>query len=231
MTRLNEFGQPIGPPLPEWKEAEVPPENTMVGLHTSLSPLNCEHHGEDLFESFACDQAGKNWTYLPYGPFKDRAEFKSWLEATSLAGDPRLYVVIARGQSQAVGLLAWMNIQRDVGSVEIAHVHFSPLLQRRPAATEAVYLLIKEAFNRGYRRCEWKCDSLNAASKTAAERFGFQFEGRFRNARVYKGRSRDTDWYSIIDSEWPRLNKRFQDWLSPENFDAKGQQRKRLREL
>src|SRR5262249_40503702 len=130
-----------------------------------------------------------------------------------------------------LGVASYLRIDRNVGSIEVGHLRFSPLLQRSPASTEAMYLMMQRAFALGYRRYEWKCDALNGPSRAAAERLGFVFEGIFRQAWVYKGRNRDTAWLSILDGEWPRLDAGFRRWLDPSNFDAAGEQRRRLAEL
>jgi RimJ/RimL family protein N-acetyltransferase len=227
--RTNEWGQPIGDSLSHWKEPPSPLGQVICGRYGRLEPLEISRHTPELFEALSLDREGRSWTYLPYGPFSKLADYQSWLQTTAAAGDPFFYVIRELPSQKILGIFALMHIQRDVGSIEVGHVHFSPLLQKTRIATEAIYLLIKSIFDLGYRRCEWKCDSLNEASKKAAERFGFQFEGRFRNARIYKGRTRDTDWYSIIDREWPRLAQAFESWLSPENFDETGRQRGALK--
>ncbi|HYW50073.1 MAG TPA: GNAT family protein, partial [Gemmatimonadaceae bacterium] len=145
--------------------------------------------------------------------------------------DPLCFAVIDAASSAAVGIASYMRIAPEQGSLEVGHINFSPALQRTPVATEAMYLMMRHAFELGYRRYEWKCDALNAPSRAAAQRLGFAFEGVFRNALVYKGRNRDTAWYSIIDSEWPAVRSAFERWLGPENFDAHGAQRVQLRWL
>jgi RimJ/RimL family protein N-acetyltransferase len=170
------------------------------------------------------------WTYLPYGPFADAAAYRNWLAAHAGAVDPRFFTVVAAGtQAGVVSLLA---IEPAHGTIEIGHVWFGPALQRTPAATEAIFLLARYAFDElGYRRLEWKCNALNAASRRAAERFGFRYEGTFAQHRVYKGRNRDTAWFAITDGRWPRLRAAFVAWLAPENFDAAGRQRQSLADL
>jgi len=185
----------------------------------------------DLFAAGRVDADGRTWTYLPYGPFATEQDYRVWLRATCLGLDPLFYVVIDSARKQATGVAAYMRIQPASGSIEVGHVHFSPLLQRTPAATEAMYLMMRRAFEFGYRRYEWKCDSLNGASRRAAQRLGFSFEGIFRQAAVYKGRSRDTAWYSVIDRDWPPLAQAFEAWLAPGNFDHEGRQRISLTEL
>jgi RimJ/RimL family protein N-acetyltransferase len=171
------------------------------------------------------------WTYLPYGPFETRESFGGWLTEVASGADPMFFVIVDRRANRAVGLASYLRIAAASGSIEVGHLCYSPSLQRTPAATEAMFLMMKSAFELGYRRYEWKCDALNARSRAAAQRLGFSFEGLFRQATVYKGRSRDTAWYSVIDREWPALQKAFLQWLDPSNFDPSGAQRWRLGEL
>ena len=154
-----------------------------------------------------------------------------WLSENCLGNDPLFFTVIDRAGDQPAGLVSYLRITPGAGSIEVGHIHYSPRLQRSRAATEAMFLLMQWAFESGYRRYEWKCDALNAASRAAAQRLGLSFEGIFRQATVYKGRNRDTAWYAAIDGEWPALRQAFQVWLAPANFDSKGQQRTRLSDL
>ncbi len=168
------------------------------------------------------------WTYLFSGPFATFAEYERWLAERGPGTDPLFQVFVSATTGTAVGLGAFMRIDPAAGSLEVGHIAMSPLLQRSPAATEAMYLMMRHAFELGYRRYEWKCDALNERSRRAAERLGFTFEGLFRQAIVYKGRNRDTAWYSIIDSEWPLVREAFERWLDRSNFDASGKQRASL---
>jgi len=148
------------------------------------------------------------------------------------ADDPLFHTIVDLATGKAVGVATFMRIDRASGVIEVGNINYSPLLQRTPAATEAMFLMMRRVFEElGYRRYEWKCDSLNAPSRAAALRLGFQFEGIFRQAVVYKGRNRDTAWFSIIDSEWPSLKRAYEQWLGPENFDAEGRQKRKLAEL
>jgi RimJ/RimL family protein N-acetyltransferase len=170
------------------------------------------------------------WTYLPDGPFADVAAYREWLEAASGSADPHFYTVVADGRP--AGVVSLLAIEPAHGTIEIGHVWFGPALQRTPAATEAIFLLARHAFDDlGYRRLEWKCNALNAASRRAAERFGFRYEGTFAQHRVFKGRNRDTAWFAITDAAWPPIRAGFQAWLAPENFDADGRQRRSLGDL
>jgi RimJ/RimL family protein N-acetyltransferase len=153
------------------------------------------------------------------------------VKAVCLGDDPLFFAIVDAKTGRAVGLASYLRIDPRVGSIEVGHLRFSSLLQRTPAATEAMALMMRRAFELGYRRYEWKCDALNAPSRAAAERLGFEFEGIFRQARLNKGRNRDTAWFSILDREWPALRPAFERWLDPANFDANGKQRARLSEL
>jgi RimJ/RimL family protein N-acetyltransferase len=171
------------------------------------------------------------WTYLAYGPFASLTSYREWMQSVCKANDPLFFAVIDLKSRQPVGVASYLRIDPAVGSIEVGHLAYSPLLQRTPAATESMFLMMRQAFQLGYRRYEWKCDALNAPSRSAAERLGFTFEGIFRQATIYKQRNRDTAWYSIIDTEWPRLETAFQWWLDPANFDAQGKQQIRLSDL
>ena len=200
----------------------------MVGRWCRVEPLAPARHAENLFAAYALDREGRGWTYFPYGPFDDRPAFRAWLDDMATKDDPLFHAIVDES-GQAVGLAALMRISPDTGSIEVGHVHFSPRLQQKRAATEAMYLMMRRAFDElGYRRYEWKCDSLNEPSKRAAERLGFTYEGTFRQHIVCKGRNRDTAWYSIVDSEWPAIRNALEAWLEPGNFDAAGRQRKGL---
>ena len=228
----NSLGQPIGFPLPDWQPRPAPPRTAMTGRLCRLEPLDPERHAAALFDANALDRDGRNWTYFGYGPFATLGEYRRWMDATCLGTDPLFHAIIDAASGRPVGVASYLRIEPRVGVIEVGHIHYSPLLQRDPAATEAMYLMMRRVFDElGYRRYEWKCDSLNAPSRTAAERLGFRFEGIFRQATVYKLRNRDTAWFSILDGEWPPLRTSFERWLSPDNFDAAGKQRRRLQEL
>lgn len=203
----------------------------MNGRFCRLERLKTKDHAEALWEAMALDAGGKMWTYLPYGPFPSAETYTTWLDDMSQRSDPFFHAIIDLATQRPVGVASYLRIDPPNGVIEVGHLQFSPLLQRSPAATEAMYLMMERAFALGYRRYEWKCDALNAPSRSAALRLGFSFEGLFRQAVVVKGRNRDTAWYSVIDGEWPALRKAFQRWLVPENFDEDGMQRERLSEL
>ena len=223
-----EIPPPVGPPLPGWQPRPRPPRTSMVGRYCRLEPLDPTRHATALFEAFRLDTQGLDWTYLPYGPFVDASAFRTWLDAVATTDDP-LFFTILDERGVPVGLASYLRITPDTGTIEVGHIHYSPPLQRSRAATETMYLMMRRAFDElGYRRYEWKCDSLNAPSRRAADRLGFVYEGTFRKHTIYKGRSRDTAWYSIIDDEWPALRSAFEKWLEPGNFDAGGRQRATL---
>jgi RimJ/RimL family protein N-acetyltransferase len=228
VQRINSFGQPIGPALPGWRPPPRPARTVLEGRFCRVEPLDLERHARQLHEANSLDPEGRMWTYLFSGPFASFEEYHAWLEPRPAGEDPLFFAFVDAARGQAVGLGSYLRIEPAHGSVEVGHLQFSPLLQRSPAATEAMYLMMRNAFELGYRRYEWKCDALNAASRRAAERLGFKFEGIFRQAIVYKGRSRDTAWFSVIDTEWPALDAAFRAWLDPANFDAEGLQRRKL---
>ncbi len=230
--RRNEFGQPIGVPLPEWSPRPLPPRTPIEGRFCRVEPLDPERHAADLFAANSEDAEGRNWTYLPYGPFPAFDLFLGWVAAACRSNDPLRHAIVDARTGRAVGVASLMRIDPAAGVIEVGGITYSPRLQRKPAATEAMYLLMRRVFDElGYRRYEWKCDSLNAPSRGAAQRLGFRFEGLFRQATVYKGRNRDTAWFSILDSEWPALRAAFERWLDPANFDAEGRQRASLASL
>jgi RimJ/RimL family protein N-acetyltransferase len=232
MTEIkNHLRQPVGESLPAWTARLRPEPIAFKGRTVHVGPLNPARHARALFAAFAEDTTGAGWTYLPYGPFESNAAFDAWLESVAVKSDPLFFTIVPNGGSPA-GLAALQRVDTANGVVEVGNVRFAPSLSRSVAATEAMYLLMRHVFDDlGYRRYEWKCDSLNAASRAAAERLGFRYEGLFRQAIIYKSRNRDTAWYSIVDREWPALKARFERWLAPGNFDDSGHQRKRLRNI
>jgi RimJ/RimL family protein N-acetyltransferase len=194
-----------------------------------LEPLSPDRHVTDLYEAFSRDSDGAMWTYLPVGPFATKAAYEDWIRDIVTKTDPQFYAIIDSASGKAVGSASLMRIVPQHGCIEVGHLAFSPLLQRTTAATEAMYLMMRRAFELGYRRYEWKCHSLNYPSRAAAERLGFEFEGIFRQAVVVKGHNRDTAWYSIVDTEWPQRKLAFEKWLDPANFDSSGRQLTKLR--
>jgi len=225
---VNSADPPVGPALPGWRPPDRPQHTVLQGRYCHLEPLDADRHAADLHAANSLDHEGRMWTYLSSGPFATLAEYTGWLEAREDSLDPLFFTIVDEAAGRATGLASYLRIDTTHGVIEVGHLAFSPLLQRTRAATEAMYLMTKHAFELGYRRYEWKCDALNSASCRAAERLGFRFEGTFRQAVVYKGRNRDTAWYSIIDSEWPARRAAFEAWLDPQNFDADGRQCRRL---
>jgi RimJ/RimL family protein N-acetyltransferase len=224
-SRINSLGQPIGGVLDGWTSARSPGRIDLRGRTCFLTPADPEKHAESLWDAIQQDSDGRMWTYLSYGPFCDFTAYKTWMTETCLGRDPLFFAIVETASKRAIGLSSYLRIAPEFGVIEVGHLQFTPLLQRTTAATEAMFLMMEHAFeDLGYRRYEWKCDALNAPSRHAAERLGFQFEGVFRQATHYKGRNRDTAWYSILDSEWPRLRAQFIGWLDETNFDAQGNQ-------
>ncbi|ETI30534.1 hypothetical protein F442_20766 [Phytophthora nicotianae P10297] len=229
-TTVNKFGQPVGFALSDWSPPPFPPHKTLMGRYCHLEPLIADCHAQELWAVQSDDLSGARWTYLPGGPFNFFSEFEKWCLDGEHARDPQFYAIMVDGH--AVGVTAYLRIVPNHGAIEIGHVYYSSLLAKTRAATEAMYLLADNAFKLGYRRYEWKCDSLNQPSRNAAARLGFTYEGTFRQLVVYKGRNRDTSWFSIIDVDWNRgLKKAFEKWLERSNFDADGQQKLKLSEL
>jgi RimJ/RimL family protein N-acetyltransferase len=193
--------------------------------------LDIARHAADLYRANAEDTEGRMWTYLAYGPFNSQDSYVNWMRQVCSGDDPLFHAVIDGPTNRAVGVASYLRIDPANGSIEVGHIAYAPCLQRTPAATEAMVLMMQRAFELGYRRYEWKCDALNAPSRAAAQRLGLSFEGVFRQASVYKGRNRDTAWYAAIDQDWPALQAAFLRWLDPTNFDANGRQRTRLSDL
>lgn len=227
---INKHDQPVGAALKNWQPSARPQRTVMIGHFCRLEPLMPELHGGQLFEAFAKDD-GSNWTYLPYGPFDSFEQFNQWLLENGCGDDPQFYAVVDNNTDQAVGLASYLRIEPETGVIEVGHIHFSPLIQRTSLATETMFLMMQRVFDElGYRRYEWKCDNCNGPSKQAALRLGFSFEGVFRQATMYKGRNRDTAWFSMLDGEWPELKLKYQRWLSVDNFDRHGQQKNALQD-
>jgi RimJ/RimL family protein N-acetyltransferase len=230
MSTTNSFGQPIGEPV-DWQPAVAPVRSPITGNHCRLEPAVPERHAGALWKAQRRDPDGRLWTYLPYGPFRDENDYRAWMEETCVGLDPLFMAIAPREADGAAGVASYLNVVPGVGTIEIGHLYFSPLLQRTCAATEAIFLMVRNAFELGFRRVEWKCDALNAPSRAAAARFGFRYEGTFRQHYVVKGRNRDTAWFSIVDGEWPGLRAAFERWLDPANFDENGRQRVSLSNL
>ncbi|GMF21595.1 unnamed protein product [Phytophthora fragariaefolia] len=229
-TTTNEFGQPVGFSMEIWSPPPFPPSKTLTGQYCRLEPLKASLHAKDLWAALSEDPSGARWTYMPYGPFATFDKFEKWCMDGETASDPQFYAIVVNGHVE--GFTSYLRIVPSQGVIEVGHIFYSPKLARTRAATEAMYLLAANAFELGYRRYEWKCDSLNAPSRSAAARLGFTYEGTFRQLIVYKGRSRDTSWFSIIDADWNGgLKNAFKRWLKLSNFDENGQQTLKLSEL
>ena len=227
----NALGQPVGFALHEWTPPPSPPREPMEGRYCRVEPLDSDAHAEALYAANSKDAERRMWTYLAYGPFASFERYRAWTEGASSGSDPLFHAIVDRKSGRAVGVASYLRIDARAGSIEVGHIAYSPLLQRTAAATEAMVLMMRRAFELGYRRYEWKCDALNAPSRAAAQRLGFSYEGVFRQATVVKGRNRDTAWYAVIDREWPALKSAFERWLDPGNFDTQGRQRVSLSSL
>lgn len=215
---------PLGDPVDGWEGAAVPSRVTLEGRYATLVPLDAAAHADELY---ACSTDPDVWAYLSYGPWSEPDTYRRALAQQQEQRDPLFFTVLVDGLPR--GVVSYLRIEARMGSIEIGHIWYSPLIQRSPATTEVTYLLARHAFeDLGYRRFEWKCNALNARSRAAAERFGFVYEGTHRQSMVVKGRNRDTAWYSMLDGEWPRVKAAFEAWLDPANFDADGTQRSPL---
>ena len=229
MTRVNSFGQPIGDAVDGWTTRPLPPHTPMQGRYCRLELLDADRHGAELYAEYAKAPDWRDWTYLPRGPFDTADAYIAWAREAAALNDPLEFVIIDQVTGKALGTAAHMRIDPANGVIEVGGIVYSPALKRTPAATEAIYLFMRRAFDElGYRRHEWKCDALHAGSRRAAERYGYSFEGIFRQAIIYNGRSRDTAWYAVTDKEWPAIRAAFESWLAPGNFDAQGLQRRTL---
>lgn len=218
--------------LNEWTPRQRPARAPIEGRHVRLEPLDPQRHGDGLFAASGTADAEDRFRYLFETAPDDRAAFQAWLEKAAASEDPLHFAVIDKASGRVGGRQSFMRMDTAHGVIEIGNILWNDPVSRRPAATEALYLFARHAFDGlGYRRFEWKCNDLNAPSKRAALRFGFTFEGVFRQHMVVKGLNRDTAWFSIIDREWPALRTAFEAWLAPENFDGEGRQKARLEEL
>jgi RimJ/RimL family protein N-acetyltransferase len=219
----------LGPKI-TFRPAQPPRREPLTGRYVRLEPVDPERHAADLFElSHGARGDPAIWIYMGYGPFADFVAFKSWVAERAASNDPLFYAVIDLATGKAAGMASFLRIVPADGVIETGHIWLTPILQRTRQATEAIFLMAKYAFDTlGNRRFEWKCNARNAPSRAAAKRFGFTFEGVFRQHMIVKGRNRDTAWYAMIDRDWPAIKAAFEAWLDPANFDAKGQQKKKL---
>jgi RimJ/RimL family protein N-acetyltransferase len=219
---------PLGREL-DWAPVERPARAPLRGSHVVLRPVSADD--ADALFTVSHEPAGDPaiWTYLPDGPYESAEALRAMLAWAEESDDPLFFTLAGLPGEVPLGIASYLRIAPGEGVIEIGHIWFGTPLQRTTAATEAIYLLARHVFDDlGYRRLEWKCNALNAASRRAAERFGFTFEGVFRNHMVVKGRNRDTAWYAITDDEWPAIRRGFDDWLAPENFDGDGRQKRSL---
>lgn len=220
-----------GDPVPDWQPAGALRAGRIEGQWCTLEAASVGDHAADLFSVFQSGGEANDWLYMGYGPFSEQSALEAWMQKTCLGDDPLFFTIRDNRSGRACGVASYLNIVPAMGTVEVGHIHFSPLIQQTPVATDAMYLMMRHAFEAGYRRYEWKCDSHNQRSRRAAQRFGFSYEGIFRQHFIVKGRNRDTAWYACIDSEWPDLKSAFEAWLDPDNFDAAGKQRQSLSSL
>ena len=219
----------LGPKI-RFKKAKLPSKKKLIGKYCFLEPINIQKHSKDLFDNFLKDKKNIIWTYLPYGPFKTYISFKKWLKSFCLKKDPFFYAIYSIKHEQYCGMASYLRITPEYGVIEVGHINYSPILQNTTEGTEAMYLMMKNAFKiLVNRRYEWKCNNLNIPSKNAAKRLGFKFEGVFRQMVITKGRSRDNAWYSIIDKEWKKLKIGYMRFLKPSNFDKNYKQFKKLK--
>ena len=219
----------FGAALPGWKVPPRPDGIVLEGAVVRLERMDPDLHAADLFR--AVSGHDDLWDYLPYGPFSSASAYHRWAKETASGTDPLFYVIRQMDSGHCGGVASYLRITPQSGSIEVGHINLAPELHRSRASTEAMFLMMDWAFANGYRRYEWKCDALNLPSRRAAQRFGFSFEGVFRQATIVKGRNRDTAWFSVIDGEWPALREAYRAWLDPRNFDAGGRQRESLSDL
>ena len=224
----DERGNPIGMPVDQ-RTVPAPPEAELQGRLVRLEPLDADEHTEGLFRAY--EGHDHLWTYMPHGPYATPHELRAWIESKQHRPDPMFFAIVDQVTGDPVGIASYMRIDPNARSIEVGWITYAPRLQRSAGATEAMFLMMDWAFRAGYRRYEWKCNALNMASRRAAQRLGFSYEGIFRQATVVKGRNRDTAWFAVIDAEWPALSEAYAAWLSPRNFDAAGRQKERLSDL
>ena len=211
-------------------KAKFPSKKKLIGKYCYLEPVNVKKHSKDLFKNFSKDKKGIDWIYMPRGPFKNKKSLKKYLKDKNLTGNPFFYTIYSKRSKTFCGLASYLRIKPQVGTIEVGYITYAKNLQKTVEATEAMFLMMKNAFDKlGYRRYEWKCDNLNKRSRKAALRLGFKFEGIFRQATIYKNRNRDTAWYSVIDKEWKKHKKRYLTFLKKSNFTDKLKQKRKLK--
>jgi len=225
MSKKPKLGFPV-----KFKKAKLPTKQRLVGKYSILEPIDVKKHAEDLYKNYSEDKKNLIWTYLPYGSFKNINLFKTWLRSFCLNNDPFFYVIYSKKHKTFCGMASYLRITPKHGNIEIGHINYSPLLQNTTEGTEAMYLMMKNAFDKlGHRRYEWKCNNLNLESQKAAKRLGFKFEGVFRQSFIVKKRNRDTAWFSIIDKEWAKYKKNYIRYLKNSNFNEELIQKKKLK--
>ena len=219
-------GEPVRTPPP----AVYPARRPLPGQRVRLEPLDPRHHAEELFQIGHSDDAAlRLWTYLPYGPFTDQSEMVAWVRSCAGMADPVFLAVRDTQTDRLMGMASFLEVRPAIGVIEIGHIWFAPPFQNTLQSTDALFVMMRHAMqDLEYRRLEWKCNALNNASRDAALRLGFRFEGVFYNHNIVKGNNRDTSWYSILDSEWPAVRNHLESWLDPDNFDSQGRQRSSL---
>ena len=212
-----------------FKKAKLPSKKKIIGKYSILEPININKHLKNLFNNFALDRTKTLWAYMPVGPFKNILSLKNYLINDKLTGNPFFYAIYSKRLKSFCGLATYLRIKPKIGTIEVGYITYAPNLQRTVEATEAMYLMMQNAFeNLGYRRYEWKCDNLNMKSKKSALRLGFKLEGVFRQATIYKKRNRDSAWFSIIDKEWKSRKKEYLEYLKRSNFDESLREYKKL---
>jgi RimJ/RimL family protein N-acetyltransferase len=219
----------LGHMVRDWEPPRRPDAEVLQGHHVRLERFHADRHAADLFRAYHGHDA--LWDYMPYGPFPSSAAYHRWGKDVASGADPYFYVLRDAASGRCGGVASYLRIAPEAGSIEVGHICLAPEIAQGSAWTEAMFLMLKWAFDAGYRRYEWKCNALNMPSRRAAQRLGFSYEGVFRQMSVVKGRNRDTAWFSVIDSEWPALQAAFEAWLAPANFDAAGRQKERLSDL
>lgn len=225
------MSKPVGFPVNDWVAPDAPTGEVLGGQYARLERLDAEAHVGDLFRANSENKVDRIWDYLPYGPFHAQATYHCWVREMSKLDDPFFYAIKDKDLGRFCGVASYQRIGPNAGTIEVGHINMARALQRTRAATEAMYLMMKWAFEAGFRWYEWKCDTLNVGSRRAAQRLGFSYEDVFRQATMYKGRNRGTAWFAAIDKEWPALEAAFQAWLNPKNFDETGRQIERLADL
>ncbi len=217
--------------LSTWTPRPRPSTEALEGRFVRLEKLDPARHADGLFDASAQPDGDQRFRWLPNLPPTDRAEFRRWVEQVAASEDPIFFAVIDKATGKVAGRQTFMRMDPANGVAEIGHIYWGPLVSRKPAATEALYLFARHLFDDlGYRRFEWKCDNENTPSKRAALRFGFRHEGVFHQHLIIKGKNRDTAWFAMLDKDWPKLRPAYETWLAPENFHADGAQKAPLEE-